>query len=949
MKKIPWYALLASAAVILPAAAAPVFADEQAPEAASEPAPVVEEATPQAATPNATAGESGQAAEAAPAAETKAEPEAAAVADAAPIVEETKPIAEVPAVEAEPDPAPAPEKGTAGSIAEAPTVDAEAKEEVYEPDAADKTALKTEAPNVADKNVEAAADKGIVNNFVDVPTGQWYSDWIKQVDDRGLMTGLNPTHFGPETNITRAMVAEILYRMEGSPDVTYNGRFTDVAKDQWYTQAVTWASDVEVVRGYGGGKYFGPNDDIKREDFAVMITNYMRSLGVDTKVTQSLSKFKDAASVSDYARPSMEYVVANKIITGAFDSTMLLPQDPATRAQTAKMVLVTDDLQDEVQKNNVKITAKLDVAPNDFNPALFVNAILKENGKPAIDTTLDNNSVASWSSVLINSGWFEQPKSEADIRPGSYFSYDTTSMPGGTVDNGSLVLVLTGTGKETHDFIQTGMYKNEETLITARGQIAWNGNENSASYKYTNAGIDGTYTISNKKYKGWAVPTDEFYALMHDLAVKNRKVSINGVGTLTFETVKATTPEKPTPTPTPTPTPDTKTDVTINMNLTDKSNNFSVAYFVNGILAANGKSAVSFAGENCDNLAEGLIKTGYFKKATSAADIRPGSYFSYNHSSYAPSFPTNAVMFVTSGMGKSGSTVKHNYYQTGVLYPDNKISSMEGQIWWDGSETSAKFNFGAGKTAYTASNQKYLGWAVPTDEFYGYIVNAAKKGTKLTKYPDGTITFKVNSTTTTPSQPTTPTTPVKNQKISIDMGLQTANNGMDCVEFVNGVLKASGQKTISLTVGDACGGVSQALIKSGYFKKATSAADICPGSIFSYNRSNISAGSNVACMTVISGYGQKGKNVHHDFYSTGLRLNNGTIGGAVGEVWWDGKNDQAKYKYLGGSGNTYTASNSKYDGWAVPTDKFYGYMVDLAKKGKAITNSPDGRITFKLI
>ena len=77
--------------------------------------------------------------------------------------------------------------------------------------------------------------------YVDVPGGAWYADEVSQVTEKGYMTGVDPTHFVPLANVTRATVVTVLWRMAGSPAPTASSPFSDVAADAWYTQAVDWA------------------------------------------------------------------------------------------------------------------------------------------------------------------------------------------------------------------------------------------------------------------------------------------------------------------------------------------------------------------------------------------------------------------------------------------------------------------------------------------------------------------------------------------------------------------------------------------------------------------------------------------------------------------------------------------------------------------------------------
>ena len=78
----------------------------------------------------------------------------------------------------------------------------------------------------------------------------------------------------------------------GSPDVDQEGYFPDVPANQWYYNAVTWASQAGVAGGYDNGN-FGPNDMITREQIAKMIYGYMEYMEYDVSVSEDLSGFPD--------------------------------------------------------------------------------------------------------------------------------------------------------------------------------------------------------------------------------------------------------------------------------------------------------------------------------------------------------------------------------------------------------------------------------------------------------------------------------------------------------------------------------------------------------------------------------------------------------------------------------------------------------------------------------
>ena len=176
--------------------------------------------------------------------------------------------------------------------------------------------------------------------FTDVPEGAWYADAAAYVYEHGLMAGTSATTFAPDVTTSRAMIATILWRMAGSPVVNYAMDYTDVAQNQWCSEAIRWATSEGIVGGYGNG-LFGTNDPITREQFAVMLYRFAQAKGYDVSIGEdtNILSYTDVADLSEYAIPAMQWAVGAGIINGTGDGSTLSPQGQATRAQAAVMLM----------------------------------------------------------------------------------------------------------------------------------------------------------------------------------------------------------------------------------------------------------------------------------------------------------------------------------------------------------------------------------------------------------------------------------------------------------------------------------------------------------------------------------------------------------------------------------------------------------------------------------
>ena len=171
--------------------------------------------------------------------------------------------------------------------------------------------------------------------FVDV-TNHWAYTDIKRVYNRGWMVGESATIFAPDQELTRAMLAVILYAMAGEPEVAAANPFSDVPAGEWYTDAIIWAAANGIVVGCGDGT-FRPEMAVTRAQAAVMLCGYAAFAGRDVTARADLSAFGDAADIPAWAQAEMQWANAEKLILGR-DGKLLAPNAAATRAEMASIL-----------------------------------------------------------------------------------------------------------------------------------------------------------------------------------------------------------------------------------------------------------------------------------------------------------------------------------------------------------------------------------------------------------------------------------------------------------------------------------------------------------------------------------------------------------------------------------------------------------------------------------
>ena len=191
-------------------------------------------------------------------------------------------------------------------------------------------------------------------SFKDVPSGQWYTSWVDQASDRGLMSGFTdpatgrPTgYFGPDEPLTRAQVATVLWRMAGGPS-SGHASFPDVERGSWYDAPVAWCVKAGVVTGYTSGPdkgHFRPDRPVTRQELATMVYRYAKYAGMDVADPDptAFRSTTDWRTADSWASEALTWTAAAGVLSGVdnHDGTYsVVPFGTATRAMAAKVFVV---------------------------------------------------------------------------------------------------------------------------------------------------------------------------------------------------------------------------------------------------------------------------------------------------------------------------------------------------------------------------------------------------------------------------------------------------------------------------------------------------------------------------------------------------------------------------------------------------------------------------------
>ena len=175
--------------------------------------------------------------------------------------------------------------------------------------------------------------------------GSQHTLYVDYIVANGIMSGYDDGsgRFGVYDQMTRGQLVTVLYRAATgetaqTTDNNVKPRFSDTPKGMYYSRAVKWATDNDIVTGYAGSDRFGPDDPVTREQMATLVHRFAKHVGADMTPSASLAGYSDWRSVSSWARFGMSYCVAIRAM--GYGGTTLNPQDNASRIQAAKVVAV---------------------------------------------------------------------------------------------------------------------------------------------------------------------------------------------------------------------------------------------------------------------------------------------------------------------------------------------------------------------------------------------------------------------------------------------------------------------------------------------------------------------------------------------------------------------------------------------------------------------------------
>lgn len=173
----------------------------------------------------------------------------------------------------------------------------------------------------AEKKAEPIAPEKL---FADVSAEEYYYEAVKWASENGVTGGIGENLFGANLPCTRAQIVTFLWRAAGSPEPKGMSGFVDVSADAYYAKAVAWAVEQGIVSGTSATT-FSPDAVCTR---AQSVAFLYRAFG--EKVNKAAG-FSDVSADAYYA-DAVAWAVENGVASG-IGGGLFAPDQDCARGQ----------------------------------------------------------------------------------------------------------------------------------------------------------------------------------------------------------------------------------------------------------------------------------------------------------------------------------------------------------------------------------------------------------------------------------------------------------------------------------------------------------------------------------------------------------------------------------------------------------------------------------------
>lgn len=185
---------------------------------------------------------------------------------------------------------------------------------------------------------QPSTDNGFNGYFSDLDTVPWAYEAITALANKGVLSGVGDGLFDPNSNVTRGQFCKMICVCFGIK-ADGNSQFYDVTPDKWCYEYVINLANAGIISGVGDG-LFASDSNITRQDIAVILDRMIEKYGYEIPRLTQTETFADESDIADYAKNAMYRLQCYGILTGYEQKA--LPRAFATRAEAAALIYRTE-------------------------------------------------------------------------------------------------------------------------------------------------------------------------------------------------------------------------------------------------------------------------------------------------------------------------------------------------------------------------------------------------------------------------------------------------------------------------------------------------------------------------------------------------------------------------------------------------------------------------------
>lgn len=150
--------------------------------------------------------------------------------------------------------------------------------------------------------------------FTDVSPSDWFYEDLMWAYENEIMLGVSDTEFAPQRKVSQATIVTVLARLAKIDLTRFEGEEEPgIPAGQSYTAAAVWAKRAGLLPEEGA---FTGDETTTRNQMAVMLVKYLRSMGKDTTPPAQPAVFADAEDMTQEGNDAFQVLYQQSIFKG---------------------------------------------------------------------------------------------------------------------------------------------------------------------------------------------------------------------------------------------------------------------------------------------------------------------------------------------------------------------------------------------------------------------------------------------------------------------------------------------------------------------------------------------------------------------------------------------------------------------------------------------------------